>query len=185
MKNVRLPLTLVLITLLLLYVAFSQTQEPLKYYAVQLDDHGKIYDGDTIQDVAITLKVFQERTEAAPEVLWPGIVFKGDTLYAITDIRIAGIDTPEKRPKKAGRTQASLDREKSAAAAATQALTEILEAHDYNFYLANPQLGKYAGRIVADIYVGPEKQRVATRLIESGHAKQYDGGTKPVWNWGQ
>lgn len=46
---------------------------------------------------------------------------------------------------------------------------------------SNPKLGKYAGRIVADVNVGGVD--VAKYLIGKGYAKPYDGGTKPKWEF--
>ena len=51
------------------------------------------------------------------------------------------------------------------------------------FLVANPKIGKYAGRTVADVYVGNLRTNVADYMIKHGHAKPYDGGTKPDWKW--
>ncbi len=162
-------------------VSFSDKTEH-KHYSVAFSDKSKVYDGDTILDVAVRLWTF-DKFETDVEVLWPGVVLKGDSLYMMTDIRIAGIDTPEMRPRKAGRTRASLEKEKSAAVAARQALLDILKKHAYTFTLSNPQIGKYAGRIVAEVHVGPARQSVSELLIQMGHAKPYQGGKKPQWQW--
>ena len=60
----------------------------------------------------------------------------------------------EQRPERADRTEDSIAREKAAAKKATEFLDLILEIHQYKFYISNPQRGKYAGRIVADVFVG-------------------------------
>ena len=111
---------------------------PVRIYPAQFGDHSRVYDGDTIQDVYIILKTFEtfEKANNPVEILWPGIFLKEDTLYAVTDIRLRGIDTPETRPTKAGRTQESLNREKAAAEAARNALSVLLETHNMEFVLA-------------------------------------------------
>jgi len=163
----------------------STTPDPLKDkdYRVWMSEDSYVYDGDTIQDVAVRLKTFKD-AEFSSEVLWPGILLKDDALYTIVDIRINGIDTPEKRPQKAGRTVESLVREKAAAELAKEALIDLLGD---SFILRNPKFGKYAGRIVADVYIGSEEVgtllSVAEMMIKLGHAKPYDGGEKPKWEW--
>lgn len=154
-------------------------------YPASLTSTNQIYDGDTLKRVHIAIKTFPD-ADFSEQTLWPGIVLKGDTLYAVTDIRIQGIDTPEKRPLKAGRTQESLLREKAAAAAATDALRRLLSQHNFHIVVAQPQQGKYAGRIVAAVHVGPNRLSVAEYLIKNGHATPYDGGTKTAFeDWYQ
>jgi endonuclease YncB( thermonuclease family) len=140
-------------------------------------DHSEVYDGDTIKDVYVVLREFEEKAHA-PAVLFPGILLKKGTLYAVIDIRIAGIDTPEKRPRKAGRTPESLEREKAAAKKAQIALDALLSRYDFEFEVANVELGKYAGRVVADVFVGPERISVADFMIAKGLGYRYDGGSK-------
>ena len=160
---------------------YAQLRPHATEYTAMFGDHSRVYDGDTIQDVHIVIKTLD--TGYPAETLFPGILLKGDTLYAITDIRISGIDTPEKRPKKAGRSPESIDKEKAAAKSARDALYLLLKAHDFHFVVAQPEQGKYAGRIVADILVGPERINVSEYMIKNGYAKAYDGGTKPIWHW--
>lgn len=165
---------------------FSVSQEnevAVKYFPVILDEGSEIYDGDTIQDVYICVKTL-EKKDYRSEVLWPGIYLEADEVFAWTDIRIAGIDTPEKKPKRAGRTPESIALEKAAAAEAQQALAALFDAYDTAVYVANPELGKYAGRIVADVLVGREKISVASYMLENGHAYPYDGEAKlPFDEW--
>lgn len=178
--------TLLLILCLGAWYQFSVSDEPkvdVKYYPVLMDEGSKIYDGDTIQDVYISVKTLQKK-DYPEEVLWPGIYLEADSVFAWTDIRIAGIDTPEKKPKRAGRTPESIALEKAAAAEAQQALADLFDAYDNAVYVANPELGKYAGRIVADVLVGPERISVAEYMLQLGHAYPYDGETKlPFDEW--
>ena len=180
-------LSLLLVMCMGILYQFSVSEEKkveVKYYPVDMDADSEIYDGDTIQDVYID--IFDLKNAYPADVLWPGVFVKGDDLYAVTDIRIAGIDTPEKKPKRAGRTPESIALEKAAAAEAQKALADLLNQYDLDFVVANPELGKYAGRIVADVLVGPDKISVAAYMIEQGYAYPYDGDEKiPFDEWYQ
>lgn len=107
-----------------------------------------IYDGDT-------LRVNIDE--------WPDIV--GNNI----SIRVNGIDTPERRDKRANI--------KRLAQAAKEEVVALLHASE-SIELRNMQRGKYF-RIVADVYV--DGNSLADVLIEKGLAKPYDGGTKPEW----
>lgn len=164
----------------ILYVTDAQVPEA-DIYAATLNEDSKVYDGDTIQDVFIEIGRFMNE-DSPGEVLWPGILLKGQRLYVVTDIRLAGIDTPEKRPRKAGRTEASRAREKAAAAVAQNTLYNLLDDADMEFDVVNPKLGKYAGRIVADVIV--DGINASDYMIEQGLAIPYEGGTKiPFDDW--
>jgi endonuclease YncB( thermonuclease family) len=103
-------------------------------------------------------------------------------------VRVYGIDAPEKAPRKAGRTEASLLEEKAAArealarvesyiAAATgQIVVQTIKRPGKNLY------DKY-GRVLGIVWipVGGVMIDLAERLLVEGHAKPYLGGTKPPW----
>lgn len=108
-------------------------------YPCRIQSEKQVYDGDTIKDVRIEVNI------PALEV----------GFYLVRDIRIFGIDTPEKRPRKAGRTPESRANEKAAANRARAYLIGLLSDNDFQSEL----------------------------MIQAGHAKPYDGGTKPDWNW--
>ena len=148
-----------------------------KTFKTEFGDNSHIYDGDTWVDMYVLLKDI-EATNITNEVLWPGILISDNKIYAMTDIRVYGIDTPEKRPTRFGRTQESLDKEKAAAKVATEAVEQLLEDNDWKFVLEQPSIGKYAGRIVAKILVGDEKIDVADYLINKGLGYRYIGGKK-------
>jgi len=162
------------------------------YYGT-IDDIDSVYDGDTIRDVSVQIYSFRsELSDVSQErlTLWPGIERRADGIYSIADIRIAGIDTPERHPARAGRTEASLQREKERAAAATDFLKKLLLTNSKDdgtlgFVIQNPQPGKYAGRIVADVICvkGNVFTNAAEALLEARHAVVYDGGTK-THDWG-
>ena len=164
----------------------------LVYYGT-IDSVDNVYDGDTIRDVAIRIYPFSLPPSKMREerlILWPGVERRVDGIYSVTDIRIAGIDTPETRPTRAGRTEASLQREKKRAAAATKFLKQFLlenneDANTIGFVVHDPQPDKYAGRVVADVLCVKDGLfiDVAAALLDAGHAVVYDGGTK-TYDWG-
>ncbi len=159
---------------------------PNTYNCVLVDVEKQVYDGDTLKDVRVLI----HRYDFIPEAYgnpWPGVFITKRGIEIETDIRIAGIDTPEKRASTKNadgslRSEASRAKEKAAALASRQALIDLLKANGNRFSLSDPILGKYAGRTVADVAVN--EIDVATTLIRLGHAKPYFGGTKPEWNWG-
>ena len=191
----KITLTLLLL-LLLIRCDTSNVLIPdsgvLIYYGT-IESVDNVYDGDTIRDVAVQIHPFRSLLsgmDAERVSIWPGIERRTDGIYIITDIRIAGIDTPEKRPTRAGRTEASLQREKDRAAAATDFLKQLLLENSKDdgilgFVIQNPQSDKYAGRTVADVICvkGNVSVDVAGALLEAGHAVAYDGGTK-THDWG-
>ena len=162
-------------------------------YCGTIDSIDSVYDGDTIRDVSVQIYPFRSpllRTSEEPLTLWPGIERRADGIYSVTDIRIAGIDTPETRPTRAGRTEASLQREKERAATATDFLKQLLLENSADdgtlvFVIQNLQPDKYAGRIVADVICVKADAFInaADALLEAGHAVAYDGGTK-THDWG-
>ncbi len=190
---------LILPFLLCLLIAGCETSDVLLpdssapiYYGT-IDSIDNVYDGDTIRDVAILIYPFHSPIAGMSEaqlILWPGIERRADGIYSITNIRIAGIDTPEKRPIRGDRTEASIQREKERAEAATDFLKQLLldnseDDGTLGFVIRNPEPDKYAGRTVADVICFKDGVSidVAEALLEAGHAVVYDGGTK-THDWG-
>ena len=190
---------LILPFLLCLLIAGCETSDVLLpdssapiYYGT-IDSIDNVYDGDTIRDVAILIFPFHSPIPGMSEeqlILWPGIERRTDGIYSVTDIRIAGIDTPEKRPIRGDRTEASIQREKERAEAATDFLKQLLldnseDDGTLGFVIQNPEPDKYAGRTVADVICFKDgiSTDVAEALLEAGHAVVYDGGTK-THDWG-
>lgn len=113
----------------------------------------RVVDGDTI-DVTIDL---------------------GFDLYKKERVRVAGVDTPEKRTRNLEEKKLGID--------ATCWLQEKLE----NAVEGNDDLiirteldggfGKY-GRLLGWLYVGTEELSLNEQMITEGYAWSYDGGTK-------
>lgn len=176
-------LSCVVSVVLLVGLCLSLGGDVGKTYEAVLLDPAQVYDGDTIQDVRVNILPY---CRSYNEVLWPGVEVDAEGVWVVFDLRISGIDTPEKRPStktRSGepRSADSRSAEKAASLAARQALIDLLGENDNRFTVVNPIIGKYAGRFVGDMYVGDVN--VADYLIGLGHAKPYAGGTKPVWNF--
>ncbi len=96
--------------------------------------------------------------DAAP---WPG-------LTARTSVRVAGVDTPEIR----GRCQ----REKDLAIRARDFVRATVGAQ---VQLTNVRLGKYAGRVIADVWV--DGRKLSDLLIAENLGRPYHGGRREGW----
>ena len=115
----------------------------------------KVLDGDTI-DVTIDL---------------------GFDLYKKERVRIAGVDTPEKRTRNLEEKALGID--------ATNWLKKELEdvlAGDDELIVRTELpggVGKY-GRLLGWLYVGDEELSLNEQMITQGYAHAYDGGTKDM-----
>lgn len=171
-------ITAILIIATVIYFAFA---EDVLYTGTIENIEKQVYDGDTIKDVFVKIA-----TDKTPDgEVWPGVhVIDGD-VYVSFDLRINGIDTPEKRPKKAGRTAQSLLNEKLAAKKAREAVVELIKKGKKQILIKNPATGKYAGRMLGDAFIkyGKETISIADYLIKNKHALKYDGGKKVVVDW--
>ena len=122
-------------------------------YNFRVTEINKVVDGDTI-DVTIDL---------------------GFDLYKKERVRIAGVDTPEKRTRDLEEKELGLD--------ATNWMKENLEgAIDGDDELTirtelKGGVGKY-GRLLGWLYVGDEEISLNELMITEGYAWAYDGGTK-------
>ena len=122
-------------------------------YNFRVTEVVKVLDGDTI-DVLIDL---------------------GFDLFKKERVRIAGVDTPEKRTRDLEEKALGID--------ATNWLKEQLE----NTIQGNDELtirtelkggvGKY-GRLLGWLYIGDNKKSINEQMISQGYAWAYDGGTK-------
>tara|TARA_B100000003_G_scaffold83526_1_gene74863 strand:- start:365 stop:775 length:411 start_codon:yes stop_codon:yes gene_type:complete len=113
----------------------------------------KVLDGDTI-DVTIDL---------------------GFDLYKKERVRIAGVDTPEKRTRDLEEKELGID--------ATNWLKEKLDgaiAGDDDLVIRTELVGgvgKY-GRLLGWLYIGDADSSLNEQMIDEGYAWSYDGGTK-------
>ena len=113
----------------------------------------KVLDGDTI-DVTIDL---------------------GFDLYKKERVRIAGVDTPEKRTRDLEEKELGID--------ATNWLKEKLESTlsgDDQLFIRTELVGgvgKY-GRLLGWCYIGDAEVSLNEQMITEGYAWEYDGGTK-------
>jgi len=113
----------------------------------------RVLDGDTI-DVTIDL---------------------GFDLYKKERVRVAGVDTPEKRTRDLEEKALGID--------ATNWLKEKLEgtlAGDDELSIRTELVGgvgKY-GRLLGWLYIGDSNLSLNEQMIDEGYAWEYDGGTK-------
>ncbi len=122
-------------------------------YNFRVVEINRVVDGDTI-DVTIDL---------------------GFDLYKKERVRIAGVDTPEKRTRDLEEKELGID--------ATNWLKEKLEstlAGDDQLFIRTELVGgvgKY-GRLLGWCYVGDSEVSLNEQMITEGYAWSYDGGTK-------
>ena len=122
-------------------------------YNFRVIEINKVLDGDTI-DVTIDL---------------------GFDLYKKERVRVAGVDTPEKRTKDAEEKALGID--------ATNWLKDHLDGaiNGDDDLIIRTELdggvGKY-GRLLGWLYIGTEEVSLNEQMIEEGYAWSYDGGTK-------
>ena len=122
-------------------------------YNFRVIEINKVLDGDTI-DVTIDL---------------------GFDLYKKERVRIAGVDTPEKRTRNLEEKELGID--------ATNWLKDKLEgavAGDDDLVIRTELdggVGKY-GRLLGWLYIGDSNLSLNEQMITEGYAWSYDGGTK-------
>jgi endonuclease YncB( thermonuclease family) len=122
-------------------------------YNFRIVEINRVLDGDTL-DVTIDL---------------------GFDLYKKERVRVAGVDTPEKRTRNL--------EEKALGIEATNWLKEKLEgaiSGDDELSVRTELVGgtgKY-GRLLGWLYIGDELLSLNEQMITEGYAHEYDGGTK-------
>ena len=122
-------------------------------YNFRVTEINRVVDGDTI-DVTIDL---------------------GFDLYKKERVRVAGVDTPEKRTRDLEEKALGID--------ATNWLKQKLEDTidgEYELTIRTELkggVGKY-GRLLGWLYVGDEEISLNEMMITEGYAWAYDGGTK-------
>ena len=115
----------------------------------------KVLDGDTI-DVTIDL---------------------GFDLYKKERVRVAGVDTPEKRTRNLEEKELGIDATKWL----KKELEDVLAGDDELIVRTELHggVGKY-GRLLGWLYVGDEQVSLNEQMITQGYAHAYDGGTKDM-----
>ena len=109
-------------------------------------------------------RVIDGDTVKVEAMLWPGIV-------AQSNVRVRGVDTPEIRRAKCG------EYERQRGRAARDFVRGIIGK---NVWLINVDKGKYAGRVVASVWLADGRD-LATLLIATGHGRPYRGGRRSKW----
>ena len=115
----------------------------------------KVLDGDTI-DVTIDL---------------------GFDLFKKERVRVAGVDTPEKRTRDLEEKALGID----ATNWLKKELEDVLDGDDELIVRTELHggVGKY-GRLLGWLYVGDETVSLNEQMITQGYAHAYDGGTKDM-----
>lgn len=145
MENIRHIIVLITISFSIFLSLYAGDEN---YGDTIVKDVIEVYDGDT----------FKVNLEGYPPII-------GDTI----SIRIAGVDTPEKKGGDA--YTKDLARKATLYTARRLRNAKVIK-------LKNMRRGKYF-RIVADVYV--DKDNLGKELIRVGLGKEYHGGTKPTW----
>ena len=122
-------------------------------YNFRVTKINRVVDGDTI-DVTIDL---------------------GFDLYKKERVRVAGVDTPEKRTRDKEEKELGLD----ATAWLKEKLDGALRGNDELVIRTElvGGVGKY-GRLLGWLYIGDADLSLNEQMIEEGYAWAYDGGTK-------
>ncbi len=120
---------------------------------------GEIIPGPVTADV---VRVYDGDTLTVDAHPWPQITVR-------TSVRVDGIEAPEIR--------GACDNEKAMAREARELARESVGEH---VHLRNVGLGKYAGRVIADVFT-EDGRRLADVLLEAGLARPYDGSEREGW----
>lgn len=114
---------------------------------------------------ARVLRVLDGDTPAVVAEIWPGH-------FVVINVRVGGIDTPEKKGRAKNEYEAQLAEQASAAT------RQLIDGKDVLLY--NVEYEKYGGRMLGDIKT-LDGTSVAENLISKGLARPYDGGKKEPW----
>ena len=107
---------------------------------------------------AVVVSVYDGDTFTADASPWPGITIR-------VSVRVDGVDTPEIR----GECQEEKD-------LAIRAREFVQATVGEAVRLTNVRHGKYAGRVVAEVWVG--QQNLAELIIREGLGRPYAGGAR-------
>ena len=124
-------------------------------YNFRVTEVNRVLDGDTI-DVTIDL---------------------GFELFKKERVRVAGVDTPEKRTRNLEEKALGID----ATNWLKQKLEDVLAGDDELIVRTELRggVGKY-GRLLGWLYIGDDTESLNEQMITEGYAHAYDGGTKDM-----
>ena len=162
-------------------------------YDAFIDSVDDVHDGDTLENVCLRLPGITAKAGTTGQVypnifIGAGDKFRVGDVFAQVSVRLSGVDCPELEPRKrlpdgTLRSAAEVAHEKALALKARQVVVDLLTAANLQFQLRNPRDGKYASRIVAELWVaeGDTLVNVGAKLVASSLAYPYAGGTKKRW----
>lgn len=117
----------------------------------------------------------------------PTNIYDGDTLSIIFvyngrpvkyRCRALGYDSPEMKPLLSNPNRLM---EKVLARKAKDRFIELLTKHtEKNIFIKCHEFDKY-GRLLVEIWNNVDKESINTIMVNEGHGKAYDGGTKEKW----
>ena len=153
-------------------------------YPAFIDTVEHVYDGDTIEKTHIRILELNLEDEGYLGEIYPQTYVKDHNLWVVTNVRLAGIDCPERHPHHRLadghlRSESALAYEARLALEARNVVCDALRANHLQFEVRNPEIGKYAGRIVAEVWVNDVN--LSQHLLDEKLAYPYDGGTKQRW----
>lgn len=159
-------------------------------YEAFIEGIESVHDGDTLMRVHILLPGIQRTPHAPLGEIYPDLLVREDGVWMRINVRLEGIDAPEIHPhhsfpEGSPRPPEDIEYERELAAKARDVVASLIEANGLKFVLRNLQIGKYADRIVAQVWTpNPDTgflTNVSKYLLQQNLAYEYDGGTKKVW----
>ena len=158
----------------------------MDFYTIGKIEKSQIHDGDTIESVLIKLLHLPGFSNCK---IFPELFIIDEYLCIVFNLRLKNVDAPELHPfthnlDGSERSEDSRQKEKDAAILARDALIQLIESAD-RIFISSPEEGKYAGRLVAELFIerNGNQINVADYLIGNGYAVPYDGGTKHLWDF--
>ena len=114
--------------------------------------------------IALVTDAYDGDTISVEAAVWPDLTWEGN-------VRVLGVDTPEIR--------GDCESEKSRALMARDFVRDLLI--DESVFLTGVEADKYGGRVLAHVWLENGGGNLAHLLVEHGHARAYDGGTREGW----
>ena len=161
-----------------------------RVYEARIDNIETVYDGDSINHAYFKLPIDIQDNQVVWGEVYPEIFMQHDGVWVHVNIRVDGGACAERHPYHrypdgTPRPPEEIAREHELAMRARQVVIDLLVANDLKFEIRNPQEGKYAGRLVASVWMrDPESRQMinlAEHLIDKGLGYPYSGGKKRTW----